>query len=114
MLIARILHTEIKQCKMLIVIRVSWVSDNLIGDYPLLFVYLPEMLLMGELLAVQAKHWETGFNFRSLAIPTDYLSNLEKLAGVVVKLIEAELNKGASQGVYLYGESKGSLSGALR
>ncbi|NEO81335.1 MULTISPECIES: hypothetical protein [Moorena] len=47
-----------------------------------------------------------------MAIPTDDLSNLEKLAGIVVNLIEAELNQGASQDVYLYGESKGSLSGA--
>ncbi|NEO14817.1 MAG: hypothetical protein F6J98_20095 [Moorea sp. SIO4G2] len=34
-----------------------------------------------------------------MAIPTDDLSNLEKLAGVVVNLIEAELNEGASQDV---------------
>ncbi|NEO73275.1 MAG: hypothetical protein F6K52_28365 [Moorea sp. SIO3H5] len=42
-----------------------------------------------------------------MGYPTDDLSNLEKLAGVVVNLIEAELNQGASQEVYLYGESKG-------
>ncbi|NEQ16091.1 hypothetical protein [Moorena sp. SIO2C4] len=46
-----------------------------------------------------------------MAIPTDDLSNSEKLAGVVVNLIEAELNQGASQEVYLCGKSKGSLSG---
>lgn len=113
MLIAIRLHTESKQCQLLIVFRVYWVSNNLIGDYPL-FVYLPEIVPMGELLAVQAQHWETGFDFRCLAIPTDDLSNLEKLTGVVVKLIEAELNEGASQDVDLYGQSKGSLFGAWR
>ena len=69
------------------------------------------MLRTGELLAVQTQQIETAFDVRCLAIPTDDLSNLEKLAGVVVNLIEAELNKGASQGVYLCGESKGRLSG---
>ncbi|EGJ33512.1 MULTISPECIES: hypothetical protein [Moorena] len=69
------------------------------------------MVLTGELLAVQTKHLETAFDVRYLAIPTDDLSNSQKLAGVVVNLIEAELNQGASQEVYLCGKSKGSLSG---
>ncbi|NEO96030.1 MAG: hypothetical protein F6K56_40140 [Moorea sp. SIO3G5] len=69
------------------------------------------MVRKGELLAVQTQHLETAFDVRCLAIPTDDLSNSQKLAGVVVNLIEAELNEGASQDVYLCGESKGSLSG---
>lgn len=75
-------------------------------DRPL-FVFLPGMDGTGQLLRAQTAGLEKGFDIRTLAIPPDDLTGWDELAGMVVRLIEKELETIPDRPVYLCGESFG-------
>lgn len=75
-------------------------------DYPL-FIFLPGMDGTGQLLRTQTDGLEQAFDIRSLAIPTDDLTDWDVLTNRVVTLIQAEIEKSPGRLVYLCGESFG-------
>ena len=77
-------------------------------EYPLL-VFLPGMDETGkELLYLETKSLEAGFNVRCLVIPPNNFMTWEQLAEGTISLIQAELEQVPQEAVYLCGESLGS------
>ncbi|MBW4657315.1 MAG: alpha/beta hydrolase [Drouetiella hepatica Uher 2000/2452] len=72
-----------------------------------LFIYLPGMDGTGQLLSRQLAGLEQAFDIRCLTLPPSDLTPWDQLTSQVVRLIEAELEHGAQQPVYLCAESFG-------
>ncbi len=72
-----------------------------------LFIYLPGMDGTGQLLSRQLAGLEQAFDIRCLTLPSGDLAPWDQLTEQVVHLIEAELEHGAQQPVYLCAESFG-------
>jgi pimeloyl-ACP methyl ester carboxylesterase len=72
-----------------------------------LFIYLSGMDGTGKLLSRQLAGLEQAFDIRCLTLPPGDLTPWDQLTMQVVQLIEAELEHGSQQPVYLCGESFG-------
>ncbi len=76
-------------------------------EYPLL-IFLPGMDETGkELLYLETKSLEAGFNVCCLVIPPNNFMTWEKLAESTIALIQTELERVSQEAVYLCGESLG-------
>jgi len=76
-------------------------------EYPLL-VFLPGMDETGkELLYLETKSLEAGFDVRCLVIPPNNFMTWEQLTESTISLIQAELERVSQEAVYLCGESLG-------
>lgn len=77
------------------------------SEYPLL-IFLPGMNEIGkELLYLETKSLEVGFDVRCLVIPPNNFMTWEQLTEITIVLIQLELEKGKQSEVYLCGESLG-------
>lgn len=73
-----------------------------------LLVFLPGMDETGkELLSLETKSLEAGFDVRCLVIPPNNFMTWEQLTESAITLIQVELEKSLQQTVYLCGESLG-------
>ena len=76
-------------------------------EYPLL-IFLPGMDETGkELLYLETKSLEAGFNVRCLVIPPNNFMTWEQLTESAIALIQAELERVPQEAAYLCGESLG-------